>query len=888
MSDVQEAGSAVVSPGDMSKEDKEAMLNRKMEEIRRKNEALLKRHQEVEADRKIAEKTGSSIPVKGGAAVVVSPTTKTAEFQFPEANERRKPPPRGTHDEQDGHDRMDRRGPPRGRGRGRGGPRGNFPPKSPGSQRMPKEQRETREQWKPKEHREPRSSRESPRGPKDSYPPKSPGQPRGPGAGRGRGRERREGGGGREDTKAKEWEEKRKKNIEQMEEELRLMSELELEGKRLRHFLDDPRRQGPLPEAVEDRHQGSRRSAMNWGGKDFDGVKHGMEQLKKQQKQGRYPQRGSRDKMDMTLSMTGRERKEYEEWRQERERIDRERLERHRTAGGEWKREWDQEKLDGNVEPADVLVPSQPTLGAWIETSGRQRETDFEEGGKRIGSGRFPATDVSQPRRPERERKGDRHEDGEGRRKQRRRTRSLKGDKAEKAAAEGLTVTVQGENRKVENKENNSEQTEVPDSQETPNVPMEAVSEDNGRANNNNNNNRFRPISPLTMPPTREPPSPTNPMSPTSPLELRTPPDHVHVADWAQEMGESGSGSLSGDWGDVQQEQGYPPDERMDSPYGEEEEGQEFHDCEDDVVEKTMEEPKPQRVDCRRRHRTGSDSAPEQGASGEDVTTEVPSKDEGDALTPVEDCTVGASDQTKGSENSDVSSPTESVSTSEEVTPTNQEAPAIPPASEQLVEKDTAAKVEDTPVADAEPETSVKAEESLASVAEPATCVKAGETPVAEPATCVKAGETPVAEPATCVKAGETPVAEPATCVKAGETPVAEPATCVKAGETPVAEPATCVKAGETPVAEPATCVKAGETPVAEPAECVSEDVEIGTTETQDGEKETSPIEPTKEQTEASTSAEGQERDSAEVREGESPPPTLEPSFSDCEFPLSD
>ncbi|CAH1261942.1 CCDC9 [Branchiostoma lanceolatum] len=849
MSDVQEPAPAVVSPGDMSKEDKEAMLNRKMEAIRRKNEALLKRHQEVEADRRTAEKTGSSIPVKGGAAVVVSPTSKTAEFQFPEANERRKPQPRGTLDDQDGHERIDRRGPPRGRGRGRGGPRGDFPPKSPGTQRIPKEQRETREQWKPREQREPRGPRESPRAPKDSYPPKSPGQPRGPGTGRGRGRERREGregggGGGREDTKAKEWEEKRKKNIEQMEEELRLMSELELEGKRLRHFLDDPRRQGPLPEAVEDRHQGSRRSAMNWGGKDFDGVKHGIEQLKKQQKQGRYHQRGSREKMDMTLSMTGRERKEYEDWRQERERIDRERLERHRTAGGEWKREWDQEKLDGNVEPADVLAPSQPTLGAWIETSSRQR------GGKRIGSGRFPAADTIQPRRPERERKGDRFEDGEGRRKQRRRTRSLKGDKAEKAAAEGLTVTVHGENRKVENnKENNranSEQPEVP--QETPNVPMEeAVTEDNGRANNNNNNNRFRPISPLAMPPTREPPSPTNPMSPTSPLELRTPPDHVHVADWAVEMGESGSGSLSGDWGDVQQEQGYPPDERMDSPYAEDEEGQEFHDCEDDIVEKTVEEPKPQRVDCRRRHRTGSgsDSAPEQGAGGQDISTEVPSKD---ALTPVEDSSVGA----KAPENSDVSSPSDSVSTSEEVTPTNQEAPAIPSSLVQLAEKDTAVKTEESPATASDPAIAVKAEESPATVAEPATAVEAEETPV------------PVAEPATSVEVEESP----ATVIESEAT--------VKAEEIPVAVTETTVKAEESPVT------------VAEPAEHTTEEVKLVTTETQEAEKEKSPTESTDEQTEASTPAEGEERDSSDDREGESPPPTLEPSFSDCEFPLSD
>lgn len=43
----------------------------------------------------------------------------------------------------------------------------------------------------------------------------------------------------------------------------------------------------------------------------------------------------------MTLQMTGRERREYAQWRAERERIDRERLQRQKIAEGLWKREWD-------------------------------------------------------------------------------------------------------------------------------------------------------------------------------------------------------------------------------------------------------------------------------------------------------------------------------------------------------------------------------------------------------------------------------------------------------------------------------------------------------------------------------------------------------------------
>lgn len=50
--------------------------------------------------------------------------------------------------------------------------------------------------------------------------------------------------------------------------------------------------------------------------------------------------------MDMTLSMTGRERAEYLRWKKERAQIDEERLARHRNATGQWRREWDAQKTD--------------------------------------------------------------------------------------------------------------------------------------------------------------------------------------------------------------------------------------------------------------------------------------------------------------------------------------------------------------------------------------------------------------------------------------------------------------------------------------------------------------------------------------------------------------
>ena len=46
----------------------------------------------------------------------------------------------------------------------------------------------------------------------------------------------------------------------------------------------------------------------------------------------------------MTLNMTGSERIHYEEWKAERQKVDQERMDRQKTASGEWRRAWDQEK----------------------------------------------------------------------------------------------------------------------------------------------------------------------------------------------------------------------------------------------------------------------------------------------------------------------------------------------------------------------------------------------------------------------------------------------------------------------------------------------------------------------------------------------------------------
>lgn len=116
----------------------------------------------------------------------------------------------------------------------------------------------------------------------------------------------------------KEWEERRKQNIEKMNEEMEKIAEYErnqrvsatgapwrwggaagwgsaptpqpptnsacpqegvLEPNPVRNFLDDPRRRsGPLEEPERDRREGSRRHGRNWGGPDFERVRYGLEQ----------------------------------------------------------------------------------------------------------------------------------------------------------------------------------------------------------------------------------------------------------------------------------------------------------------------------------------------------------------------------------------------------------------------------------------------------------------------------------------------------------------------------------------------------------------------------------------------------------------------------------
>ncbi|XP_040298109.1 coiled-coil domain-containing protein 9 isoform X2 [Bufo bufo] len=355
-----------------SKEEKDAELDRKIEALRKKNEALVRRHQMIEEDRRMAEQEGIAVTTPRKSKHLESEPDKarkekenfsiTLEVSAGEkraVNDGKSPkashtPPRSeTTPRSPTHRTSSRTGHFSG-GRSPQEDKYGEPFKGEGDGSHPSE-RATRG----RRNQVPEMSRRSPRIPNDdSHGERWSASPRGAerggrgGPGRGGGVGGRGGGHGElvdgilgPDRKVKEWEEKRKLNIEKMNEEMEKIAEYERsqrdgvrEKNPIRNFLDDPRRAGPVLEV--DRKEGSRRHIRNWGGPDFDKVKTGMDREK--ESHGRSP--GGKNRIDM--SMTGKERAEYVRWKQERDQIDQERLARHRKPTGQWRREWDLEKTD--------------------------------------------------------------------------------------------------------------------------------------------------------------------------------------------------------------------------------------------------------------------------------------------------------------------------------------------------------------------------------------------------------------------------------------------------------------------------------------------------------------------------------------------------------------
>ena len=147
----------------------------------------------------------------------------------------------------------------------------------------------------------------------------------GTGLGRGRGRglmlrEMR-----KETLKAKQWEDKRRENIQKEEEERKKKAESSSPTSR---FLVDNDR--------VDMSKTSGRNERSWGGASFNQVINRVQR----EKEGSRP---GRNKGNIELTMSGKERREYSQWKEERSRIDEERKARQKKTGN-WSRAWDQTK----------------------------------------------------------------------------------------------------------------------------------------------------------------------------------------------------------------------------------------------------------------------------------------------------------------------------------------------------------------------------------------------------------------------------------------------------------------------------------------------------------------------------------------------------------------
>lgn len=148
------------------------------------------------------------------------------------------------------------------------------------------------------------------------------------GRGRGRGRglmleEMR-----KETLKAKQWEAKRRENVQKEEQERYRGSGGKTSTSTSRFLADDSR---------VDMSRATGRNEHSWGGANFNKVVNRMQREKEGFRSGR-----SEGNIEMTMS--GKERQQYYQWREERTKIDEDRKARQKKAGN-WSRAWDQRKI---------------------------------------------------------------------------------------------------------------------------------------------------------------------------------------------------------------------------------------------------------------------------------------------------------------------------------------------------------------------------------------------------------------------------------------------------------------------------------------------------------------------------------------------------------------
>nr|XP_054929146.1 coiled-coil domain-containing protein 9-like isoform X1 [Dermacentor andersoni] len=143
-------------------------------------------------------------------------------------------------------------------------------------------------------------------------------------------------------------------------------------------FLADRMREGDADgdgDASRDRGS-SRRHRDNYGGQDFENVRHAMRQDKALQREAGHA-------LPPKLAMTGRQRREYEQWKSDRAAIDQARMQRHMDSEGNFTREWDLHKDEQLGPPSPPTDRRAPRGGCTLESRMRGSSRGRGEGGRR-------------------------------------------------------------------------------------------------------------------------------------------------------------------------------------------------------------------------------------------------------------------------------------------------------------------------------------------------------------------------------------------------------------------------------------------------------------------------------------------------------------------------
>lgn len=299
---------------ELSKEEKEALAQKRMDDMRRKNEELLKRHEEIEADKKNADLSSSS-------AVRDSPK----KVPPVEASQRARLPHR---------DKVQR-------------PRPLRQPHAAPTDRAPQNK------WQTEEKHVQRLSA-------DDHPPPDP--------------------------------------------EYRFLADRMREQDDEEGGEDVPREDGGKPRGTSQRHR------RNYGGRDFENVGPTMRHQRDLERE--YPESLPRNP---AVHMTGRQRREHEQWKCDRERIDQERMQRHTTATGEFKREWDHNKQEQeDLPPPRKYEEHGQSYGSRVFSRGGQRGRGSSRGSRRGGRQETPRsrTESSSSARSDLSSEPDLHRDG--------------------------------------------------------------------------------------------------------------------------------------------------------------------------------------------------------------------------------------------------------------------------------------------------------------------------------------------------------------------------------------------------------------------------------------------------------------------------------------------